>query len=70
MTTDPAIEFSTFAFCSSQCIGKLPVSNDEHGSNSSFSAISKPSNDKSKEEKFSNGAGVGDANKYQINDNV
>jgi hypothetical protein len=70
MTTDPAIEFSTFALCSLQCIEKLPVSNDDGGSNSRFSAISKPPNDKSKEEEFSNGAGVGDANKYKINDNV
>jgi hypothetical protein len=70
MTKDLAIEFSTFAFCSSQCIENLPVSNDNGGSNSRFSAISKPPKDKSKEEEFSNSAGVEDANKCQINDNV
>ena len=70
MTTDPAIEFSTFVFRFSQCIEKLPVYIDNGGSNSHYSAILKPPNEESKEEEFSNSAGDGDTNKCQINDNV
>jgi hypothetical protein len=47
----------------------LPVSNDNGGSNCYFTIL-KPPKDKSKEEEFSNGTGVGDLNKYQINYNV